>query len=77
MAKKYSGEEVYNQKASKPGGRVKHSDAMKAVGTKPKKRKSLAKRVVDGIAAASPQAQGINHTERQLSKINRDNKRNN
>ncbi len=77
MPKKYSGEEVYNQKASKPGGRVKHSDAMKAVGTKPKKRKSLAKRAVDALTNNAAQTKAIVHSERQLSKINRDNKRNN
>ena len=76
MKKKYTGEEVYNQKASKPAGRrVNHSDVMAAVGTKPKARKSIGKRVIDGLVANSAQTRGINEANKQLAKANRDNKK--
>jgi hypothetical protein len=70
------GEEVVAQKRSEPAkGPVSGAAVRKAVGVKGKKRSNLAQRVVRAIGRASPQAAGINEANRQLSKVNEENKK--
>ena len=59
----HDGAAVYAQKKSTPAkGPVSHKKVMESVGVKPKRKPNIVQR----IANASPQAQGINLAERKL-----------